>query len=50
MLSSTHGMARALNLANIELEGTHHRGIDDAKNIAKLLPYCIGRQYLKESK
>jgi putative RNA 2'-phosphotransferase len=50
MLPSTYGMVGALNLANIELEGTHHRGIDDARNIAKLLPYCIGRQYLKESK
>jgi len=31
------GMARALNQLNIELEGTHHRGKDDAKNIAKIL-------------
>ena len=30
------GMARALSLAGVPLEGTHHRGIDDAKNIAKL--------------
>ncbi len=31
------GMARALQMLNIPLEGTHHRGIDDAKNIAKIL-------------
>jgi inhibitor of KinA sporulation pathway (predicted exonuclease) len=31
------GMAKALHLAKIELEGTHHRGIDDARNIAKIL-------------
>ena len=31
-----HGMARALNLAGLPLEGTHHRGIDDARNIARL--------------
>ncbi|MCY7336306.1 MAG: hypothetical protein LH613_08870 [Chamaesiphon sp.] len=37
-------MAQALNLANIELAGTHHRGIDDARNISKLLPYILDRQ------
>ncbi|MEM6285060.1 MAG: 3'-5' exonuclease [Chloroflexota bacterium] len=30
------GMARALQIAGIPLEGTHHRGIDDARNIAKI--------------
>ena len=30
------GMQKALRIMNIELEGTHHRGIDDAKNIAKI--------------
>lgn len=34
------GMARALRRVGIVLEGTHHRGIDDARNIAKLLPYA----------
>ncbi len=37
------GMAGALNKVGIHLEGTHHRGIDDARNIAKLLPWCTGR-------
>lgn len=36
------GMARALHRVGIELEGTHHRGIDDARNIAKLLPFALG--------
>ena len=31
------GMAAALKRLNIPLEGTHHRGVDDAKNIAKIL-------------
>lgn len=31
------GMAKALQMLNIPLEGTHHRGVDDAKNIAKIL-------------
>jgi inhibitor of KinA sporulation pathway (predicted exonuclease) len=35
-LGHEQGMAGALTLLNIPLEGTHHRGIDDAKNIAKV--------------
>lgn len=31
------GMDGALKFLNIPLEGTHHRGIDDANNIAKIL-------------
>ena len=30
------GMKNALINENIELDGTHHRGIDDARNIAKI--------------
>lgn len=30
------GMGGALRKENIPLEGTHHRGIDDAKNISKI--------------
>lgn len=30
------GMKNALQLEGISLEGTHHRGIDDARNIAKI--------------
>ena len=30
------GMKRALSIAGILQSGTHHRGIDDARNIAKL--------------
>jgi len=30
------GMAKALNILGIKLEGIHHRGIDDARNIAKI--------------
>jgi len=35
------GMSRALGELNIPLEGTHHRGVDDAKNIAKILYWCM---------
>lgn len=30
------GMETALKVENIPLDGTHHRGVDDARNIAKL--------------
>lgn len=30
------GMKRALSMAGLAFDGTHHRGIDDARNIAKL--------------
>lgn len=42
-LRKKHGMKAALELAGLKLEGTHHRGIDDARNIARLLPWCLGR-------
>jgi inhibitor of KinA sporulation pathway (predicted exonuclease) len=33
------GMAKALQLVGLPLDGAHHRGIDDARNIVKLLPW-----------
>ncbi len=30
------GMKTALKIENLDLEGTHHRGIDDARNITKI--------------
>lgn len=35
------GMDRALRELRIPLEGTHHRGVDDVKNIAKILHWCL---------
>jgi 3'-5' exoribonuclease 1 len=40
--SKRFGMAGALRELGFPLEGTHHRGIDDARNIARILPYAIG--------
>lgn len=37
-----YGMAGALRRVGLALEGTHHRGIDDARNIARLLPFALG--------
>jgi inhibitor of KinA sporulation pathway (predicted exonuclease) len=35
------GMRRALELCGLSLEGAHHRGIDDARNIARMLPFIL---------
>jgi inhibitor of KinA sporulation pathway (predicted exonuclease) len=35
------GLQRALEFAGLTFEGQHHRGIDDARNIARLLDYSI---------
>lgn len=35
-------MEKALGRCDLLLDGTHHRGIDDARNIAKLMPYIVG--------
>jgi inhibitor of KinA sporulation pathway (predicted exonuclease) len=43
-LKKRYGMAKALKLVGLDLVGTHHRGIDDARNIARLLPYILGRE------
>ena len=37
------GMARMLDLLGIELVGHHHRGIDDSRNIAKILRALAAR-------
>jgi inhibitor of KinA sporulation pathway (predicted exonuclease) len=41
--SRPYGMAAALRRVGLRLAGTHHRGIDDARNIARLLPWILGR-------
>ena len=41
-LKGRYAMPEALELANFTLEGTHHRGIDDTRNIVKLMPYILG--------
>lgn len=35
------GMAGALYILDMPLDGTHHRGVDDARNIAKILHWCL---------
>jgi inhibitor of KinA sporulation pathway (predicted exonuclease) len=43
-LRKPEGMKGALRRVGLPLEGTHHRGIDDARNIARLLPYIVGKR------
>ena len=43
-----YGMAEALQRVGLPLVGTHHRGIDDARNIARLLPWALGRATVGE--
>jgi inhibitor of KinA sporulation pathway (predicted exonuclease) len=38
------GVGQALKLVGLRFEGTAHRGIDDARNIARLLPFALGRR------
>lgn len=40
------GNGAALRAVGLERQGTHHRGIDDARNIARLLPWLLGRRPL----
>ena len=35
------GVAEALAACHLEFEGTAHRGLDDARNIARLLPWIV---------
>jgi inhibitor of KinA sporulation pathway (predicted exonuclease) len=43
------GAHEALGKLGIAPTGTHHRGIDDARNIARLLPYLLGRTQAGEA-
>jgi inhibitor of KinA sporulation pathway (predicted exonuclease) len=43
------GMARALSALGIELEGTHHRGHDDAWNIAKIIGHILHTSPLRHT-
>ncbi len=45
-LPGLFNLNESLKMANLEFTGVPHRGIDDARNIAKLLPFCLGYQRL----
>ncbi len=43
------GMGSALKKEGLELEGTHHRGIDDARNIYKIFKANFGKWKIKNN-
>jgi len=44
------GMSRALVMCRLDFIGTHHRALDDAINIARLLPWVLGEKFLREER
>lgn len=44
------GVGQALARVGLRFDGTAHRGIDDARNIARLLPYSLGREPIPPSR
>ena len=46
-LAKKPGLGEAVRMAKMEFVGSHHRGIDDARNIARLLPYVFGTAQLR---
>jgi inhibitor of KinA sporulation pathway (predicted exonuclease) len=40
------GVGQAIGRVGLRFQGTAHRGIDDARNITRLLPYALGRRPL----
>ena len=46
--SRKRGNRDALARVGLVATGTHHRGIDDARNIARLLPFVLGRVPMPE--
>jgi inhibitor of KinA sporulation pathway (predicted exonuclease) len=41
--SRRYGVEAALRVLGLRFEGTAHRGIDDARNITRMLPWILGR-------
>lgn len=44
--SRQYGTGQALRRLGLSFTGTHHRAIDDARNIARLLPFVLGASEL----
>lgn len=49
-LKKRPGMGQALWMLGLELEGTHHRGIDDARNMARIVARCAGDIRLEDAR
>jgi inhibitor of KinA sporulation pathway (predicted exonuclease) len=48
--TKTLGLEGALQKVGLKFEGTAHRGIDDARNIVRLLPWVLGRRKIEPSR
>ena len=48
-LERPEGMGRALRRAGLRLQGTHHRALDDVRNMVRLLPFIFGNEKLKQN-
>ena len=45
-----YGMTRAMRICGIPMTGTHHRGIDDARNISRIFTFGEDRwRYIEDS-
>jgi len=42
------GMAKACELTRLGIQGTHHRALDDALNVARLLPWVFGEKRMAQ--
>jgi inhibitor of KinA sporulation pathway (predicted exonuclease) len=47
-ISKRLGMGMVCKLTGVVFEGTQHRALDDAINIARLLPWIMGQRNLKD--
>lgn len=45
-----YGLSRALERVGLAFEGTPHRGLDDARNVVRLLPWCLGLVPIEKEK
>jgi len=44
------GMAKACELTRLGIQGAHHRALDDALNVARLLPWVFGEKSIAQQK
>lgn len=42
------GLAKACDLTRLGMNGAHHRALDDARNVVRLLPWVLGRRTLQD--
>ena len=42
-------MANAMKRCGLQISGTQHRGIDDARNLLRIMPWCLGRNELPDA-